>query len=170
MVLVKSKSKKKIVLLSVVALALLLGGIVFAVDRYVLRDNDKSELPVGGVNYDPPTSVEKNEAEEHKKTLEQQVNAPSGSTDVIITSLSVGETRGYISGIVEDGGTCSLTLTKGDVKVTGSSTALGDVNKTTCGPISITSPQLTSGEWNASLSYISPSTSSTSEIQKLRVP
>src|SRR3569833_4255032 len=51
--------------------------------------------------------------------------APTDDGDIFITyaawnnDTSAGEVGGYLRGIVEDNGTCTLTLTRGEVVVTG---------------------------------------------------
>ncbi|MCA9334362.1 hypothetical protein KC963_04915 [Candidatus Saccharibacteria bacterium] len=173
--MVKSQNnRKKILVVALVALGVVAIGVsVFAGVKYFSKD--KEPLPVGGVNYDPPTDAEKKEAEEHKKELEEQTGStsttsPSATTDVIITYLSVGETRGYAASVVESGGTCTLTLTKESSVVTATSSAIDDVNKSTCAPIRVDSSRLSSGTWNAVLSYSSSTASGSSATQKLEVP
>lgn len=170
----ENRRKKTLIIVAVVALAIAAGVVGFFAVKHFTQD--KAELPVGGVNYDPPTSAEKKEAEEHKKELEEQANTTTSGANanatatVTITYLSVSETRGFVSGVVEEGGTCTLTLIKGSTKVTATSTAIDDVNKTTCGPISVDPSKLSSGEWDATLSYTSPTISGTSATTKLKVP
>ncbi|HXE10119.1 MAG TPA: hypothetical protein VN554_01710 [Verrucomicrobiae bacterium] len=163
---------KKKVIIGIVIIALVGGGIAYGIVRH--NDNKSKPLGVGQVNYGPPTSAEKKETEQHKQQLENQQNNPSSDSKpkigVVITYLSTTEARGYASGVFEDGGTCTLTLTKGSAKVTGTSTAVADVNKSTCGPISINQSQLSSGTWTAVLSYSSPSGSGSSDSQTLNVP
>jgi hypothetical protein len=161
--------KKKIIIGLVVIVAV--GG---AAAAWALTRNDNPKpLKVGEVNYGPPTKAEKKETEEHKQQLENNQNQSTDAKPkigVVITYLSKTEARGYATGVFEDGGTCTLTLTKGSAKVTGISTGIMDVNKTTCGPISIDQSQLTSGNWTAILSYSSSTGSGSSESQTLSVP
>lgn len=162
---------KKKIIISVIVIALVGGGVAYA----IIKHNDKPKpLGIGQVNYGPPTSAEKKETDQHKKQLEENQNNQSSDSKpkigVVITYLSTTEARGYASGVFEDGGTCTLTLTKGSSKITGTSTAVADVNKSTCGPISIDQSQLSSGTWTAVLSYSSPSGTGSSESQTLNVP
>jgi hypothetical protein len=166
-----SRIGKKKIIIGLVVVVLAGGGTaVWALTR---NDNPKP-LKVGEVNYGPPTKAEKKETDEHKKQLEDDQNNQSTDSKpkigVVITYLSKTEARGYATGVFEDGGTCTLTLTKGSAKITGTSTGIMDVNKTTCGPISIDQNQLTPGDWTAVLSYSSASGSGSSESQKLNVP
>jgi uncharacterized protein YxeA len=163
---------KKRTVITLLVVLLIAGGGYFA-----WHQNHKPKpLGVGEVNYGGPTEAEKKEAEDHKKQLEKdQHNSQSSgnaaqNATVVITYLSSSEARGYITNVLEDGGTCTITLTKGSSKVTASSTGIMDVNKTTCGPMSISPGQLTSGDWTAVLSYTSSKANGSSAPQKLSVP
>ncbi|MGY1721891.1 hypothetical protein [Blastococcus sp. SYSU DS0533] len=72
------------------------------------------------------------------------------------------EVAGYVSGIVEDGGECTLTLERGDVRLEASRAATADATTTACGWLQIDDPQVTSGTWAATLRYRSPTTEVTS--------
>ncbi|WP_164704686.1 hypothetical protein [Blastococcus litoris] len=63
---------------------------------------------------------------------------------------------GYVAGVVEDGGTCTLTLRLGGQTVTGTSTARPDAASTACGAVVVPGSQLGNGAWEAVLSYESP--------------
>ena len=61
---------------------------------------------------------------------------------------------GYVDAVLA-GGTCTLTATKGEVSLTGTSTATADASTTSCGTVSISGAALTPGTWTAVLSYSS---------------
>jgi hypothetical protein len=130
------------------------------------------------VNYGPPTKEEIKETEQHKQELEKKLgtgNTPpppstSKQANVIVTYASVSETRGYVGNVFEDGGTCTATFTKGSVKVSGTSSGITDVNKTTCPAIAIDPSKLSSGDWTVVLSYSSSTASGTSESKTVSVP
>jgi hypothetical protein len=166
-------SKKKVALV-VAAVVIVAGGGAFAWHQ----THKPKPVPIGGVNYGGPTKAEKKETEAHKKSLEQNEgdNQKPSTTNgkinagVVITYLSATEARGYATNVVEAGGNCTLTLTKDSAKVTATSSAIDDVNKSTCGPISISQGQLSSGTWTAVLSYSSDKAAGSSPSQKLNVP
>ncbi|SFO94168.1 hypothetical protein SAMN05660464_1638 [Geodermatophilus dictyosporus] len=97
---------------------------------------------------------------------------PSGGTttagrqaDVVVVSTYSGwdptasavVTGGYVADLVEDGGTCSLTLSRDGVVLTGGeSAATPDVASTSCGEVRLTGAELTAGSWEAVLRYSSP--------------
>jgi hypothetical protein len=66
------------------------------------------------------------------------------------------QVRGYVAGVVEDGGTCTLTLAKDGRQVTADAQATPDASTTACGSVAVPGDQLTPGVWQAVLSYASP--------------
>jgi hypothetical protein len=70
---------------------------------------------------------------------------------------------GYVGGVVEEGGVCTLTLTKGGTTVTGRTEALPDASTTACGEITVPGDEVSAGTWRAVLSYSSDGHSGTSE-------
>jgi hypothetical protein len=95
-------------------------------------------------------------------------DAPAGVAAVDGKSGSV-KVNGYVSGVVENGGTCTLTLTSGSVHVTGQVTAQADATTTICPEISVSDPRLTPGAWQAVLAYRSPSSQGSSPATKVQV-
>jgi hypothetical protein len=64
---------------------------------------------------------------------------------------------GYVSGVVEEGGTCTLTLTQDGETVAARGSATADAATTACGELDIAGDQLSEGTWQAVLRYESPS-------------
>jgi hypothetical protein len=89
--------------------------------------------------------------------------------DVVVTywafdgATGAVEAGGYVDGITEDGGTCTLTLTRGDTVLTGDGPALSDANTTSCGTVRVTVPAGATDDWQAVLGYRSSSGRSSSE-------
>jgi hypothetical protein len=83
------------------------------------------------------------------------------------SSVQVG---GYVTPVVEDGGTCTVDLTRGDVTVEVSGPAVADATTTVCGGLTVPGDQLSAGTWEAVLRYESPLTSGASESLPVEVP
>jgi hypothetical protein len=79
------------------------------------------------------------------------------------------EVGGYVTGVVEDGGTCTLTLTKGGKTVTGSTKALPDASTTACGAVTVPGDEVSAGTWRAVLSYSSAGHTGTAEAVDVEV-
>lgn len=63
------------------------------------------------------------------------------------------EVAGYVSGVVEAGGTCTLTLVKGAEKVSSTAAAEPDASTMTCGSLDIPGAKVSAGQWRATMSY-----------------
>lgn len=74
--------------------------------------------------------------------------------------------NGYVSGVVEDGGTCTLTLRNGNKVVTQSRQAVANATNTSCGQTAIPH-SISPGAWQATLSYSSPTSQGTSSVQNI---
>lgn len=69
---------------------------------------------------------------------------------------------GFVEGVVQAHGTCTLTATRGGVTVTAQQPALPDASTTSCGELRIPGDELTGGIWRVVLSYESPSSAGAS--------
>jgi hypothetical protein len=98
------------------------------------------------------------------------------TTDVVLsfvgwnTTTAAVEAGGYLSPVVESGGTCTLALTKGSRTVTAVAPALADATTTSCGDLAVPRAQLTPGGWTAVLRYASKTTTGTSDAMRVAVP
>jgi hypothetical protein len=97
-------------------------------------------------------------------------------TDVVLSFVgwvaqtSSVEGGGYLSPVVESGGTCTLELEKGNRTVTVSSNAEPDASTTACGHLAVPRAKLSAGSWTAVLRYTSPTTTGSSEPSTVEVP
>lgn len=164
--------KNKPWLLIVIVVLLLGGGALafrqFSNDRNTDQDTTQtSDNSENSVNISPPTEEEKKETAENKDSLVQDhprpapTNPADGKKQVtpIITSANGTDVRAYVTGIFEDGGTCTATATKTGQTKTASSTGFADFNKTTCAPIKLA---LSGSGWTVTVNYNSATASGTS--------
>lgn len=79
------------------------------------------------------------------------------------------QVRGYATGIVEDNGTCTLTLTKDGRTVTADSSAVPDASTTSCGAVAVPGDRLSAGTWQAVLRYESARSSGSAEAVEIEV-
>ena len=104
--------------------------------------------------------------------------APSyggGDKNVVITQAGWTadervEVSGYVPGVVEDGGTCRVTLTLDGDTVQAEAVGMADATTTVCGAIEVGGPELDPGLWQAVLSYESPTSSGASAPSIVQVP
>jgi cytoskeletal protein RodZ len=134
------------------------------------------------INLSPATEEDVQAAEDNKKRLseelDKQAQNPTRPTEGSKTSVkpvigyievSGGQVNanGFISTMIEEGGTCTLSLTKGSEAVRTTNTALADAQSTVCGLMQISTSQLGSGEWTATISYSSDNYEGTSDPQTI---
>ncbi|MCZ2806482.1 hypothetical protein O2W18_15335 [Modestobacter sp. VKM Ac-2983] len=114
------------------------------------------------------------EPEPTEVATEAPVEDSDGNVLVVLTyagqdeSTGVVQANGYVRGVIEEGGTCSLTLTRGDTEVIATTNATADATTTSCGLLE-TSPDLAAGTWEAVLSYASAGAEGTSDELKVTV-
>lgn len=77
---------------------------------------------------------------------------------------------GYVSGVIEDGGVCTLTLTRDGSSVVVEGAAMADATTTVCGGLSVAGSRLTAGTWQAVLTYASSTHTGSSPAVAVEVP
>lgn len=80
------------------------------------------------------------------------------------------QAAGYVSPVVEDGGTCTLELSRGGSTRTAEAAAEPDATTTICAGLTVPGGQLSAGEWTAVLRYRSPGVEASSEPLVVEVP
>ena len=159
----KNKSSQKKLIIVMVAVLLLAS---VAVTFRLIRDHrNQSKAPVstvGSTNLTPPTEAEKQETEQHKQEISSQTPAKlSTGTDgrkqvtPVISSADKATVSAYVTGIFEEGGTCTATLTSGSKTITKTSTGFQNASYTQCAPIDLSGSNLGSDTWSVTVSYSS---------------
>lgn len=100
--------------------------------------------------------------------------APGGEVTVLITyagATGAGDVEvGAYAATVEDGGTCTLTLTQGTAERSATNAAMIDVGTTGCGQLLIPASDLPSGTWTAVVDYQSAASHGQSSPREVVVP
>ena len=73
-------------------------------------------------------------------------------------------------GTVEEGGTCTLTLTRESTTVTTARPAVPNASSTSCGDLTVAPQKLAPGTWTTVLSYSSPTSAGSSPASQVKVP
>lgn len=120
-------------------------------------DNSSEGPNSGSPDLSPATPQEKKATDDYKQSLSPSPPSPTGSSGKkqvypVITGASSSEVDAYVSGVIESGGTCSVSATKGSEAVSGSSSGFANVSYTSCQPIHLS---LSSGNWSINLQYSS---------------
>lgn len=175
---------KRLLIIILVAILLIAAAIFYYQNNRNNNDGGKNPVAEDGINYSLPTEAEKKETEQHKQMLGEKSdsnnnqstssNSSNKKADVTMTYIFFENDKvsaaGIVSNVFEDGGTCTLILTKGSLRATARSTGITDVNKTTCPTIDIDHNQLQSGQWSAMLEYNSSSAKGSSSTRTINVP
>ncbi len=168
-----NKPKKKLLLAFALLIFILLSAALILektgkVNLFTNNNDPSSPESSDGINYNPPTEEETKLAEDRKaeivKNQDEQnessappTTATPGSSKRSVTPTIVSYGRdgigGYISGITEEGGTCTATYSQGTKVITKTSAGFFDVNKTTCSSLEVASSELSPGEWKVILRY-----------------
>lgn len=181
----KNLNKKLITAVILAAVFLLVVGGIVAKDRYYNQEDrdgtSSSTEGLEGVDLSPPSKEEQQAIDQHKSEVEKQQQHDSQTSEggiktvtPIITNAGFYngqvEVRGYISGIYEEGGTCSVTISKGDSKLTKSGKSTKGATTTDCPVITFSRSELSGqGTWTAAISYSSTAAKGTSEPRNFEV-
>ena len=116
--------------------------------------------PTGEVATDPPAPTEEPDEEVTPQLTYYGWDDAIGGV----------EAGGIVMGIVESGGTCTLTLTRGSTAVDVSAEAVDNVTSTSCPALTVPGDRLESGTWQATLSYESESFRGVGDAVEVEVP
>lgn len=168
----KSLLRHHVILVTAVVALVIAGWGAFAIQR-TSSGIDSPPTPTDGsnpVDLKPPTKEESAEANAKKAEIVASNPQLSGTSNgdknlapkstvisLNITAATASQVKAYISGVFEDNGTCTATITQGPQVYTKSSAGFKNVSYTQCTPIYWNSP-LSSGNWNLTVVYKSPST------------
>jgi hypothetical protein len=179
----KKITRKQVLIIAVLTV------LILSVSGYLLvkaRNSDPAQpssiiTTDSSINYGPPTEEEKAQAEKHKEDLTGQMaeNSESGSsgkkqiTPVITNASQSGQditVNAYIEGIFENGGTCTVTFTKGSQKITKTTESSADASTTNCKPLMVGRSEFNEpGDWQVLLTYSSSTAEGTSQIKMLTI-
>ncbi|NEK96633.1 hypothetical protein GCU67_21040 [Modestobacter muralis] len=123
-----------------------------------------AEAPSSSAEASPTTSAAVDPVgEEPDEVLATDPPRPA-TTDVVLTysywdpATASVLASGYVSPVIEDGGTCTLVLTRAGRSVTARAAAEADASTTSCPELQVPGDQVAAGEWSAVLRYASATT------------
>jgi hypothetical protein len=128
------------------------------------------------INFNPPTKTDQNETDQTKENIVKQQTSPGSTSNTgkitvnpNITYADKTTINGYVTGVFEEGGTCTATLTQGSQTITRTSIGFGNASYTQCPPISLTDAKLSAGTWTVILSYDSAKAAGSSQPKTFNV-
>lgn len=178
---IKQKRVSKKVILAIIIACVAVASIVYVVyAQQVSDDNKKAKKPI---TYSGPTEQDKQDAANNKanvakrQELEKEAKQESSSkkqVNPVITNASQSGQQvtitGYISGVFEDGGICTMIASKGSTTVTRTTKGFADATTTSCSPFFIERSVFSeSGSWSVTIKYSSSSAEGTSQSKTLEI-
>lgn len=170
-------SRRVIVLTVLIAIAVIVGGLL---TYRTLNDNSpaSSKKSSEGIDYSPATKEDQKESDQHKDSSADKENQepPTGSTSVMPIIVDASqysdqiEVRAYVSGIIEDNGTCTIKFTKGTLTVTKEVKGVADATTTRCTNLDVSRGEFSeAGEWTATVAYASSKANGNSQPKTFEV-
>lgn len=163
-----SNNKITRILLLVVLLVTMVVGL-FILNKYTNDEQnrtpndgtDRDPLTGETINYGPPSEdeIKAGEMPQNEETENNDLNK-GVVTPIISTWTQNRETKnlevnGFVPAMVEDGGTCALTLRRNGAEIKKIKLAQADAQTTTCGIIEVERGELSAGKWTATITYSS---------------
>lgn len=176
-------NKNILIATSAVFAIVVVGGFYYA----KIYKSNNSSVPAdqtsqldGEINLSPPTEEEKLAADEAKqKIVSQEEQNSSNATESkqvtpVISSYGYIDNAIFVSafipGIYEEGGICTLSLSKGSTSITRQTSGTKDATTTRCQNFSVPYEEgLSSGAWSASISYSSATANGSSDTVNIEV-
>ncbi len=185
--MIKNRLKLSKKPLMVLLVALLIAGVYLYSFRHSSNKSQQVAKKSSGqsqTDLKPATSQDKQRASDNKTRIveqeAQQNTQPSqtpGTKKTVTPTITYAsqygnsvEVGGYVSGVFEDGGTCTVIFTKGSTSFAKTSTGVKNVNSVNCPALTAQSTEFSSkGEWMVTLSYSSESASGVSGPRQIEV-
>jgi hypothetical protein len=110
--------------------------------------------PTGTAAVSPPPADPADVATDTAKPASAALQITYSGTDPAGDGVAVGA---YVAGLIEDGGTCAMTLTLDGHTASVQTDGLADASTTSCGRLVVPFSKLSPGTWTAEVTYSSPS-------------
>lgn len=174
----KKKNKKKVIIGIVLAVLILASAGAFIYHR------SQDEKPLYFVNYDGPTEEEQKAADDQKDKntardeLEKSYedNPPTGQREVAVSISDAGqydstvEVRAVVSGVYEDGGSCTAVFEQNGQEVRVDTVAFRDASTVQCGALDTPRSSFPAGgKWNVRVVYASGTSQGTSDTRTIEL-
>lgn len=176
----KNKQVKiKIGLLSLLLVVLATGTVLAIRNRGTKTANIPGNTEAA-VNFSPPTDDDKKAVEDNKSDIvanNANTSPAASSLKPVIPVISDAtqydsrvEVRSYVPGVFENGGTCTVTVSKGDQTLTKPVNGSKDATTTSCEVVLIRRSEFAiAGTWDVTVTYLSGTAKGTSAVKKLEV-
>ncbi|GAA4628993.1 hypothetical protein GCM10023113_35860 [Cellulomonas oligotrophica] len=122
-----------------------------------------------------PTAAPEPEPEDPAQPTPATPGDAASVLDVVVTFSGWNDLSGAVEvgayvPVVEDDGTCTLTLTGGSGTPTATSDGIPDASSTSCGSLTLPGSAVPSGTWTATVTYASSTSTGSSDPVTVEVP
>lgn len=132
-----------------------------------------SDSPAGSP--EPTPTPKSNSAGQTPGTKPTPEPEPSQDATIVVAAVDTdglnATVSGFVTGFIEDGGSCEFLFSNNGTDVSAKSTGLADRMSTSCGAVSVPITDLHKGSWTVTLNYSSLSSDLvTSDPVNLEIP
>ena len=176
----KKTNRSRFVIPGIIAVLLLAGG-ASAWQYKKSRASQASKPPAFAPISAEQQAANSQTADQRKEKIiesqkQQNSTPPAGSRTVTPVITYAGQSNGqvevvaFVPNLLEDGGTCTVTITRGSQTVTRQVSATRNARTTDCRAFAIPESEFKEkGSWDVRVSYASLSASGTSEVWTLNI-
>jgi flagellar basal body-associated protein FliL len=176
-----TKKRIGIITVCVIALLAIVGGSLAYLylikkptpNNFANNNSTQSEnKPENEINYSPPTATDKSGNDTNKDKIVEQKNSGNNQSPQYTVVISYSgqdpttkaiEVDAFVTGLVEDNGSCTLNAYRGSESVSKTVKATRNAQVTNCEPITFALSEFPSkGTWSAVVTYKSPTTTTDS--------
>ena len=182
----RSASRKRLIAVTVVILLLASCMIAYFVlqnsrNNGVRRDANGTSLERSNIEKNETERIQSDTADAKQSSGSDVPEAPISNPDtgllkanVVLTNTGTdnngtADASGFVSNLSEEGGVCTFTFAKGDRTVTKTSTTMVNPTSTTCKTVGFAETELSAGDWQVTLRYVSTRASGTSNSMVLTI-
>lgn len=138
-----------------------------------------------GINYAPSTNVDQQLNDSVKESVaaadsqvDRSPSSPEAKNEVKPVISAWGQPggpgtdlriNGFVPSVIETNGTCTITVTNGELSTGASKSALQNAQDTSCGQLTIAYSNLSPGTWRAILTYNSTTSAGSSDAVEIEV-
>lgn len=131
------------------------------------------------IDLTPPTQEDTEAVNQHKDEISKNNQSTSSqnsgqkSVSIVVVDASQYdqqiEVRAFVSGVVENGGTCTYVFTNSTTTLTKQTKAAADATTTRCPTLNISRSEFSAGNWSVTVSYKSTTAQGTSTAKSFEV-
>lgn len=183
---IKNKNSYRKIIIFALALLILSGVVWFFFQSRtkpssqvvnIQETSEEQEVQDQKIDYNPATPTDHEESNSRKETgaagPSQTNPTPAGGKPIITYAGQSGdsiEVSSFVSGIIEEGGKCTVTFMQDNLRVAKEGSSSKNAQNTSCPTFALPRSEfVASGNWSVTVTYKSASTTSVSDVKIIRI-